>query len=278
MASVSKVSRVAVGVICAACSGAGAAVCAGQLPIAPQRSSGQSVTPAFEGWYRNDDGTHTLLVGYFNRNREQTLDIPVGPGNRIEPGGPDYGQPTHFLLQKNWGVFSITVPADFGDRKLTWTIASGTEVNAIPLSLHPNYAIEPFKDAATGNLPPTVRLPTGRSLSGPPVGTAAEYDARVREALTIRYAVHDDMHAEPGARRQPSPPTTFLSKFRGPGEVTFDNPRPPVEPDGAVAAVVRFADPGEYVIRIQVNDASGDGGGGFQCCWTNVHVKVLVRP
>jgi hypothetical protein len=36
--------------------------------------------------------------------------------------------------------------------------------------------------------------------------------------------------------------------------------------------------PGEYILRGQSNDASGDGGGGFQCCWTNVHVKVTVTP
>ena len=27
-------------------------------------------------------------VGYFNRNTKQELDIPIGPANRIEPGGP----------------------------------------------------------------------------------------------------------------------------------------------------------------------------------------------
>jgi hypothetical protein len=32
------------------------------------------------------------------------------------------------------------------------------------------------------------------------------------------------------------------------------------------------------VLRAQVNDASGDGGGGFQCCWTTGHVKVTVLP
>jgi hypothetical protein len=26
-----------------------------------------------------------------------------------------------------------------------------------------------------------------------------------------------------------------------------------------------------------VNDDSGDGGGGDQCCWTTAHVKVTVK-
>jgi hypothetical protein len=32
------------------------------------------------------------------------------------------------------------------------------------------------------------------------------------------------------------------------------------------------------VLRVVANDWSGDGGGGFQCCWTNGQVKVSVKP
>src|ERR1043165_4304184 len=68
---------------------------AGPLPLsAAIRERGTSVTPAFEGWYFDKDGSQRLLVGYFNRNTKQELDIPAGPDNRIEPGGPDLGQPT----------------------------------------------------------------------------------------------------------------------------------------------------------------------------------------
>ena len=56
------------------------------LPLGPARERGASITPAFEGWYQNADGSYSLLVGYFNRNTKETLDIPVGPNNRIEPG------------------------------------------------------------------------------------------------------------------------------------------------------------------------------------------------
>jgi hypothetical protein len=37
-----------------------------------------------------------------------------------------------------------------------------------------------------------------------------------------------------------------------------------------------FSTPGEYLIRAQANDSTGDGGGGFQCCWSNAYVKVTV--
>src|SRR4030095_16518827 len=81
------------------------------------KETGQSVTGAYEGWYRNSDGTATMLVGYFNRNSKETFDIPPGPNNRIEPGEPDQGQPTHFLPRRQWGVFTIRVPKDFGKNK-----------------------------------------------------------------------------------------------------------------------------------------------------------------
>src|SRR5688572_21172815 len=58
--------------------------------------SGQSVAPVFEGWEPNPDGSFNFVFGYFNRNHEEVLDIPAGPNNGIEPGGPDQGQPTVF--------------------------------------------------------------------------------------------------------------------------------------------------------------------------------------
>ena len=52
-------------------------------------SRGQSVSPAYEGWWQNDDGSYTMFFGYMNSNWEEELDVPVGPDNHIEPGGPD---------------------------------------------------------------------------------------------------------------------------------------------------------------------------------------------
>jgi hypothetical protein len=39
-----------------------------------------------------------------------------------------------------------------------------------------------------------------------------------------------------------------------------------------------FGAPGEYILRLEANDSTGVGGGGFQCCWTNVQVGVTVKP
>ena len=62
--------------------------------------------------------------------------------------------------------------------------------------------------------------------------------------------------------------------------MTFDNARPAVSrtENGKTTVKATFNAPGEYVLRLQANDQSGDGGGGFQCCWTNAHVRVTVKP
>src|SRR4030095_8205044 len=107
---------------------AGLLVRAQTLPFEPVHESGASITGAFEGWFKNADGTFNLVFGYFNRNTKQELDIPVGPNNRIDGGGPDQGQPTHFLTGRQWGMFAVRVPADFGKNKLIWTlVANGQE-------------------------------------------------------------------------------------------------------------------------------------------------------
>ena len=68
--------------------------------------------------------------------------------------------------------------------------------------------------------------------------------------------------------------------------MTFDNANPPVQKvtggkaafNGKSTATVRFSEPGDYVLHVTANDYSGDGGGGFQCCWTTAMVKVTVNP
>lgn len=252
-----------------------------QLPLEPVRDSGASVTGAFEGWYKNTDGSISILVGYFNRNQKQTLDIPVGPDNHIDPGGPDQGQPTHFLPRRQWGVFTVNVPKDFGNKRLTWTITANGQTTTIPLHTDPLYVVEPFEDAGVGNTPPVLRFqPGAMPFTGPPRGIAATFSVKSGDALPLTVWITDDGKQAPEARPRQGPPANVVwSQFRGPGSVTFENPRPTVDPkDGKASTTATFSMPGEYILRAQSNDASGDGGGGFQCCWTNAHVKVTVSP
>lgn len=254
------------------------------LPLEPTRERGASISPAFEGWFANQDGSFTILVGYFNRNTRETLDIPVGPNNRIEPGGPDMGQPTHFEPRRNWGVFSIKVPKDFGTKKLAWSLTANGETNTIPFSLHKNYEVEPYKESGMGNTPPTLTFDKGSKVfTGPPIGTAAELTGTVNQPVTIAFTGADQRGPLETAGRgrggfNPPPFVTSLHKFRGPGTVTFSPVRPQANREtGAVSATASFNAPGDYIVRVQLNDASGEGGGGFQCCWTNVHVKVTIK-
>ena len=49
---------------------------------------GQSIHPAFEGWWPNDDGSVTLWFGYMNSNWEEEFDIPVGTDNYFAVAAP----------------------------------------------------------------------------------------------------------------------------------------------------------------------------------------------
>ena len=74
------------------------------------------------------------------------------------------------------------------------------------------------------------------------------------------------------------PVTISWSLFRGPGAVTFSEPKPKVDKaDGRASTTATFTAAGEYIVRAQANDVSGEGVSGFQCCWTNAHVKVVVK-
>jgi len=261
-----------------------------RLPLEPLHDSGQGVTAAFEGWFRNQDGSFNLLFGYYNRNQKEDLDIPVGPNNRIEPGGPDQGQPTHFLPGRQWGLFTVMVPADFGTNKLTWTLISNGQTLAIPGSLNPLWEINAFREPTTGNTPPVLRFAEGSSVQGPrPISTVLS--ATVANPLTLAVSVSDDakmpLIGSTGMQRPTTPPVTVTwSKFRGPGVVAFTDAKPAAlisaEGNGGVSGTATtsatFSEPGEYVLLVVANDWSGIGGRGYQCCWTNALVKVSVKP
>lgn len=260
-----------------------------QLAMEPLKDSGSNVYPAYEGWYKNDDGSFTLLVGYYNRNKKETLDIPIGPDNKIEPGGPDQGQPTHFEVGRGWGVLTIKVPKDFGDKKITWTITANGKTVSVPFGVVKGYQIEPFLDAAMGNRPPVIKFSeTGKALTGPPapLAEANVITGVAGEPVAIKYIITDDGKDETptaaggdtgNARGRRAPVTTTLTKYRGPGEIKFADSTPAIEKN-MVNTTATFSLPGEYFIRIEGNDSSGVGGGGFQCCWTTAYIKAVIKP
>jgi hypothetical protein len=272
------------------------------LPSEPPRGFGASVTGAFEGWFQNPDGSYSFLVGYLNRNRARAVDVPVGPNNRIEPGGPDLGQPTHFLPGRHTGMFIVTAPRDFKpDQQLRWTIVVNGVINTIPLRLHPDYNVSPFKIqhdvSAQGNTPPVVRFDeVGPSFQGPVAIVSRPVLTRttpLSSPLPLSFWAEDDGTYSSGSNAplsDPPPPPVEItwSKYRGPGVVTFAKASPELEKlaGGRVSEPFRgrggtsatFSEPGEYILHVLANDYSGDGGGGEVCCWTTGLVKVTVTP
>jgi hypothetical protein len=247
------------------------------LPLGPAKERGASVTPAYEGWYKNDDGSFSMLIGYYNRNSKEPLTIPIGPNNRIEPGDPDQGQPTYFEVGRQWGVFVIKVPKDFGNKVIKWTLTVNGETQSIPFTLNPKYPITPFKELGMGNEPPSLAFSEGGpKVAGPPIGVAASLSGGVRQPVPISVWVEDVK--EKTRDKVVNVATVSFHKYRGPGDVTFEKARISASKQGEmITASATFSAPGEYLVRVQANDESGEGGAGFQCCWTNTYVKVTVK-
>jgi hypothetical protein len=296
------------------------------LVLEPLGTSGEAIFPALEGWGPDKNGETLILLGYYNRNKSQTLDIPIGPDNRIEPNGPDYGQPTHFYPGRQHGVFAIKVPKDFGNTRLTWSITANGQTSTVAFWLNPAYWVNFYKHPANANEPPVIRFSReGSVMTGPPVGFAQTLSASVGRPVTLTLWASDvpmqerDVEAELTARARATSPTARASdavavvgdqvisiggttpadgggqpdprpdvtvnwrEHRGPARVTFAQDRIPLVTKGdptlflEASTTATFSAPGEYVVRAQVNDTSGDGGGGEQCCWTTAHVRVVVK-
>jgi hypothetical protein len=243
---------------------------------------GQSMSPSFEGWYANPDGTRSLVFGYFNRNYEEHLDIPVGPDNRFEPGPEDRGQPTHFLPRRQTGLFAVVVPADFGDQLLTWSVTAHGQTIAIPGHVRPEWEITALEEVTSGNTPPVVRFggPDGTPGQGP-LGTRGALSTSVSTPVTLTVWASDDGVQKARSRGRASRFGVDWSLYRGPGNVTFADDAPAIDERGKAETTVSFDAPGEYVLRVLAWDDSGGQSaimaGGFFCCWTNGYVAVQVQ-
>jgi hypothetical protein len=198
--------------------------------VGPPGTRGEALFPAVEGWFKNPDGSAGLLIGYFNRNKEQLLDVPIGPSNRIEPGGPDQGQPTHFLTGRNWGVFAITVPKDFGTKKLIWTLVANGHTSEVNLWLNPRYFLDPLVNRASGNTPPVIRFsPEAPGLQGPPRGFARTLAGTVGQPVALTLWATDKPATYDGAAdgRSAPPPSGPASTAPPPTSAAAAQPSAP---------------------------------------------------
>jgi hypothetical protein len=254
-----------------------------QPPLSPARETGQTVTPAFEGWYPNGDGTISMSFGYFNRNSKEVVDVPIGADNFVAPGAQNQNQPTHFQPGRHWGVFAVKVPADFGDKTVVWTLKTRGETFEIPGRLHPNWQIDALEgEAGSGNTPPALKFAeNGTEGSGPFGASGGPMTATAGKALTITVWARDDGKSATsvaGGGRGAMPVTLAWFKHQGPGAVVFTPATARIPATGGSAPTEAvFSEPGAYVLRVRANDASGVSGAGHaQCCWSNGFVKVTV--
>ena len=248
-------------------------------------SHGQNVAPVFEGWEPNPDGTFSMVFGFFNRNCEEEVHVPVGPQNSIEPGGPDRGQPARFYPRRGKFVFRVQVPADFGDGELVWTLTAHGKTEQAFATLHPEYVIDKritmMNEAGFGqrageadSLPPELRVEGARQRTVP-----------AGEPLTLTARASDDGLPLPRAGQEDSDAAGLMvgwSVYRGEAEhVTFEpeqfNPDfrgrargitmcakkfPPtpdgwqerLSEDGTFTVTATFAEPGTYTLRAMAHD------------------------
>lgn len=195
----------------------------------------QHVSPAFEGWWENEDGSYKLFFGYMNANWEQELDIPIGPDNYFALSGAgvqddlsedfynfasaDYGQPTHFYPRRNPFLFTVDVPADFGKQDLVWTLKSRGKVHRAYATLKYDYMIDPQVISTEvggdyGSLADSLRT----NIS-PELRVEGETRRTVRAGQTLDLAAIANDPDNLPARRKNRAPSTLDQLYRPPSSI-----------------------------------------------------------
>jgi len=261
-------------------------VCGQDLPLLPLRGTDQGVWPAFEGWYDNEDGTNVIYFGYYNRNTDQVIDIPLGANNFIEPAEFDGDQPTHFETRRHWGVFGIRVPADYGaQNRIYWNLVIDGETYRVPGHMQADYKTDALDGGASNNTPPVLTF--GSAEGHGPLGVTAPETLRTAagEPVEVRVSAMDSGPAgrggfggRGGGRGGGGPRVTLAwFKHQGPGDVSFTEEQGRVSSAGGeMTTMATFSEPGDYILRVRATDSGVSGAGHAQCCWTNGFVRVTV--
>jgi hypothetical protein len=246
--------------------------------------TGQNVVPVFEGWERNGDGSFNMVFGYMNRNYEEQVDVPVGPDNNIEPGGPDQGQPAHFYPRRQQFMFTVRVPKDWGQKDLVWTVTSHGKTEKAYATLMPVWEIDASVYQQNRGGPGELHEPDAPpkiSLLG-----AAQRTATIGQPLALDVTVTDDglpksrasrsgggsvagaqgrgviparqsplsqaiVHLDPDVRLGV---TWVVHRRSTPGDVTFAPQRVKVDEGGKASTTVTISQPGTYTLRAYADD------------------------
>lgn len=271
-------------------------------PLSTRGTTGEIVAPMFNGWIANEDGSTTMIFGFANQNRTATVDVPLGPNNKLEPAQLQGAQPTHFPVYsrrgfvgiQERGAFGVTVPADMAGTEVIWTLTSGGNTYSIPgRATSAAYELS-AGISASGSLRPAIRFSEGGPESVNEVGIYAEpKTVKVGQALTL-YALMQDRGERDGyADVVPYYDLgTFWVMHQGPAEPEIETPEiagsvraenNPIDPNinewTEVSTQVTFPEPGNYIIRLRVdNFEAPDSQFDNVCCYSNAYFPVTVNP
>lgn len=232
-------------------------------------AKGQDVSPTYEGWQSNPDGSFSLYFGYFNRNSEEELDVPIGPANNFDNvSSGDQGQPTHFYTGRRWFVFKVNVPKDWPvDKRVVWTLTTNGRTDQAKGWLQPEWEVDnPLitKNAVTDRSIGIWETEEHVDDNKPPVVTGTgPQTVTLASPATLAVNITDDglPTSKPGGRGRGGRPLGIQVRwifYRGPAKPQFD-PEVTNSPSGAQAksaTKVTFTAPGQYRIRALACDGS----------------------
>ncbi len=274
-----------------------------QYQLSAPKASGDVVGPMFNGWIKNKDGSVTMIFGFVNRNREEVVDIPLGPNNHIEPAKYDGVQPTHFPVYSRGGfvglqergTFAVTLPPEEADKEVVWTLNHAGHSYSVPgRAVSPAYEMS-NDPAAMGSLNPAIRFKKDGAESTSREGIYAD-EVKAKVGVPVKLMAYAQ---DRGDRRgydvtmQYFPLGTEWIMHQGPvgAMPDFDNPKVDGRTRGETdkqamsgsgdwtetSTTVTFNEPGDYVIRLRVdNFMAPDSQFDNQCCWSNAYVPVKV--
>jgi hypothetical protein len=251
-------------------------------------SRGQDVSPVFNGWERNPDGTFSMWFGYYNRNTEEHVDVPIGSENTFDLGSGDQGQPTHFYPGARWWVFKVVVPKDWPlEKRVVWTLTNRGRTNLAKGWLQPEWEVDKLlisADAASDPFTGSLGRPVSDAIIAgdlAPVltgGSSQTVTLPASAALSVTATDDGLPKLRPGDRTADGSIRGGVQGvrirwilYRGPGMVQFDPDLSPFVYGKPLtsATKVSFRVPGDYRIRAIATDGA---------LFSTYDVDVKVNP
>jgi len=227
----------------------------GRWPLQPSAPGGRTLAPFMEGWYANEDGSFSVSFGYLNLNSD-TLYIPVGEDNFLEPAQFNGMQPTVFFPGHHRGLFTAELPAEMRDTDVWWTLTkSNGDVTKVPGRATSNAYELDWVPRPHGSMHALVSFDSQDGAGRGPPGLLAEQTETVSvgDPVTLSITAMDPSERDEDDFRfaETMPLRVVWSQLQGPGSVEYSrhesNPLPEPEeeeePDSAAAAAIAAAGP-----------------------------------